>query len=51
MGLLAAAFLIGLGAAVVDFAYLALVVAPVLLRFPWLLTHRMAGDWHRQDPP
>jgi threonine/homoserine/homoserine lactone efflux protein len=35
------AFLIGLGAAVVDFCYLALVylgVAPVLLRLPWLMT-------------
>lgn len=36
-----AAFLIGLGAAVVDFIYLGLVyagVAPLLLRLPWLLT-------------
>lgn len=35
------AFLIGLGAAVVDFAYLGLVyvgVAPLLLRLPWLMT-------------
>ncbi|MFZ5824624.1 MAG: LysE family transporter [Bacillota bacterium] len=35
------AFLIGLGAAVVDFLYLGLVylgVAPALLQFPWLMT-------------